>query len=115
MTTRKKKRQESGGSGGGGGGGGSSGSSGFIKKVSSLFNLDSVIVTMPAIHAYLLYTLSVTSINICIHYSFQCKLGLFFLLSKLFMLFFYSIECEERNIKILHKIHLDEYMHFCIY
>ncbi|KAI9589729.1 hypothetical protein GQX74_007897 [Glossina fuscipes] len=41
MTTRKKKRQESGGSGGGGGGGGSSGSSGFIKKVSSLFNLDS--------------------------------------------------------------------------
>ncbi|XP_023032840.1 disks large 1 tumor suppressor protein isoform X12 [Drosophila willistoni] len=33
MTTRKKKRQDGGGSGGGGG---------FIKKVSSLFNLDSI-------------------------------------------------------------------------
>lgn len=33
MTTRKKKRQD---------GSGSSGGGGFIKKVSSLFNLDSV-------------------------------------------------------------------------
>lgn len=38
MTTRKKKRHEN----DSGGGGGNSGSSGFIKKVSSLFNLDSV-------------------------------------------------------------------------
>ncbi|XP_017141893.1 disks large 1 tumor suppressor protein isoform X25 [Drosophila miranda] len=38
MTTRKKKRQDSASGGGSGGGGGG----GFIKKVSSLFNLDSV-------------------------------------------------------------------------
>ncbi|EDW29768.1 GL14855 [Drosophila persimilis] len=38
MTTRKKKRQDSASGGGSGGGGGG----GFIKKVSSLFNLDSL-------------------------------------------------------------------------
>ncbi|XP_050088167.1 disks large 1 tumor suppressor protein isoform X16 [Anopheles aquasalis] len=47
MTTRKKKQrpQDAGGGGGGGAGsgsGGSGGSGGFLKKVSSLFNLDTV-------------------------------------------------------------------------